>query len=241
MSTKLSPKAQSAHVFNNLTTGSLISIVKLFDDDCIAIFAKFDVKILKQNQVIITGLRDHTNGLCNIPLEPSSPAQQSLTRSHPRQANGILCYDTTKCQLAKHFHVVAFSPIKSNFITAINRFHFTSWLGLSASLISKQIPQSPFTVKGHLDQEQKNLGPLNFIKLSSTTSTPSKNSAPITFSLPSLTATTLPPNHTPTKQDDSWFSLHAGNNTFLSSITTTTTPSTPTFSKQASPEYQYSL
>ena len=58
-------------------------------------------KHLKHNQVIITGLRDRTNGLWNIPLEPRPPAQQSSTRSHPSQANAILSYDTTKPQHAK--------------------------------------------------------------------------------------------------------------------------------------------
>ena len=120
MSNKLSPKAQSARVFNNTTTGSLISMVQLCYDDCIAIFTKFEIKKLKHNQVIITRLRDRTNGLWNIPLEPSPPAQQSSTRSHPIQANSILCYDTTKRELDKYFHVAAFSPVKSTFITAIN-------------------------------------------------------------------------------------------------------------------------
>ena len=68
MSNKLSPKAQSPHVFNDITTGSLISMGQLCDDDCITIFTKFDVIVLKHNQVIITGLRDRTNGLWNIPL-----------------------------------------------------------------------------------------------------------------------------------------------------------------------------
>ena len=76
ISDKISSKAQSAHVFNYITTGPLISMGKLCDDNCIAIFNKFDAKILKHNQVIITGLRDHTNGLWNIPLEPRPPAQQ---------------------------------------------------------------------------------------------------------------------------------------------------------------------
>ena len=77
MSNKLYSKAQSAYVFNNTTTGSLISMGQLCDDYCITIFTKFDVKILKHNHVIITGLHDLTNGLCNTPMEPSPPAQQS--------------------------------------------------------------------------------------------------------------------------------------------------------------------
>ena len=74
---------------------------QLFGDDCIAIFTKFDLKVLKRNQVIITGLRDRTNGLWKIPLEPIPPAQQSSERSYPNQSNGILRHDTTKLKLSQ--------------------------------------------------------------------------------------------------------------------------------------------
>ena len=49
------------------------------------------------------------------------------------------------------------------------------------------------------------------------------------------------PNHTLTKQENSWSSLHVGINTFLYSTTTIPTPSTPTFSKPTSPGYHYNL
>ena len=101
ISNKRSPKAQSTHVFNDTTTGSLIYMGQLYIDNCINIFTKFDVIFLKHNQVIINGLRECTNGLWNIPLEHSNPAQQSSTRYHPHQSNVILCYDTTKYELAK--------------------------------------------------------------------------------------------------------------------------------------------
>ena len=63
MSNKLFPKAQSANIFNDIITGYLISMGQLCDDDCIAIFTKFDKNVLKHNQVIITNLRERTNGL----------------------------------------------------------------------------------------------------------------------------------------------------------------------------------
>ena len=115
------------------------------------------MKILKHNQVIITLLRDRTNGLWNIPLEPSPHAQQQSKRSYPNQENGILCHDITNRKLAQYFHAAAFRPVKSTLIASINNRHFASWHGLSISLISKHLLQSPFTVKGHLYQEQKNL------------------------------------------------------------------------------------
>ena len=152
LSSKLSPKAQSAHVFKYIATGSLISMDQFCDNDCVAIFTKYDVNILKHNQVIITGLQDRNNGLWNIPLGPCPPTQQSPTLSHPNQANGILRQDITKRKLAQYFHAEAFSPVKSTFLAAINNGHFNSWPGLSAGLVSKHLPQYPFTVKGHLDQ-----------------------------------------------------------------------------------------
>ena len=71
--------------------------------------------------------------------------------------------------------------------------------------------------------------------ISLTISTPSNNRDLTTSSLPSWTSTPRPPNHTPTKQDDSRSSLHVGTNTYLSSTTTTPTPSTPNFSRTNRP------
>ena len=116
---------------------------QLFDNNCVAIFTKFDVKILKNNRFIITGVRDRTNGLWNIPLDPYPPAQQSPKRSHPNQANGILRHEITKRGLAQYFHSAAFITGNSTFISAINNVHFTSWPGLSASLVSNIFPSIP--------------------------------------------------------------------------------------------------
>ena len=157
LSNKISTKAQSSHVFNDITTSYLISMGQLCDDNCVAIFTKFDMKILKDNQIIITGLRDRTNGLWNIPLDPNHPAQQSSRQSHQNQANGILRHDTTKRKISQYFHAASFNTVKSTFIAATNNDHFSSWTGLSAGLISKHLTQYYFTVKGHLDQEQNNL------------------------------------------------------------------------------------
>jgi len=81
----LTPPAQSAFVLENLKTGSLISLAQLCDDDCIAIFTNYDVKIVKDHKVIITGHRESSSsGLWSIPL--------TSTTDH-YQANGILRTD----------------------------------------------------------------------------------------------------------------------------------------------------
>ena len=157
LSNKLSSKAQSADIFNDIITGSLISMGQLCDDGYVAIFTKFDLKILKHNRAIFTGFRDRTGGLWNTPLELNPSAQKSSRRYLPNQANVILRHDTTKHKLSQYFHVSAFSPINSTFIAAINNSHLMSWPSLCAEVIYKHLTQSSFTVKVHIDQEQKNL------------------------------------------------------------------------------------
>ena len=87
LSSKLSSQAQSAFVLDNLQTGTLISLGKLCDDDCIAIFNKYEVRILKQDEVIITGQR-MLNGLWSIPITTTEPQLH--------QANGILRLDKSR-------------------------------------------------------------------------------------------------------------------------------------------------
>ena len=133
---------------------------------------------------------------------PAPPDQQSPKRSHPNQANGILRQDITKHEIYQYFHATTFSPVKSTFISAINNGHFTSWPGLSASLISKNLPQSTFTVKGHLDQEQKNIRSTRSHQDLRDDIHPNKNITPTTSSQQLSTPTLRPPDHTQTRQAD---------------------------------------
>jgi hypothetical protein len=64
----LSKQAQVGHIFDGLQ-GSLISIGQLCDD-CVALFSKYHVDIIKDGKIIIKGKRNTTNGLWNIPLAP---------------------------------------------------------------------------------------------------------------------------------------------------------------------------
>ena len=147
LSENLTSKAQSAFVLDNLKTGSLISLAQLCDDDCIAIFTNYDVNIVKNNQVIITGRRE-SSGLWSIPITPS-------TDHH--QANGILRTDKPKRELAEYIHATFGSPAPSTFLSAIQKNHLITVPGLDANLIGKHLPKSIATSLGHQDQEQKNL------------------------------------------------------------------------------------
>ena len=147
LSKKLSSTAQAAFVLDDLKTGTLISLAQLCDDDCIAIFNKYDVKIMKDNQVIIQGSR-MPNGLWSLPL---------LHESSAHQANGILRTDKPKQELAQYHHASLGSPAPSTVIQAIRKTHLTTFPGLTTNLISKHLPKSLSTVLGHQDQEAKHL------------------------------------------------------------------------------------
>jgi hypothetical protein len=130
LSDQLSTEATEAFSLDNLKTGSLVSLAKLCDDDCIAIFNKFDVKIVKNNHVIITGARLR-NGLWSIPIE-----------SVQHQANGILRTDKIKSELAIYHHATMGGPVPSTLLRAIRKAHLTTFPGLDTKLIAKHLPKS---------------------------------------------------------------------------------------------------
>ena len=145
LSPHLSATAQAALVLDDLQTGTLISPAQLCDDDCTALFSKYNVKIIKNNHVIIIGRR-MPNGLWSIPISPPS-----------QQANGILRLDKTKHDLALYHHATLGSPVTSTLLRAIRRGHLATFPGLTINLISKHLPASIATALGHQDQEAQNL------------------------------------------------------------------------------------
>ena len=157
LSSSLSPTAQKVIIFDNIQTGSLISLGQLCDDDCIGIFSRFHVKIMKDNKVIIEGRRTD-NGLWSIPLAPSNPPSNIPPPANTaHQASAIIRQDTTKKDLAQYYAASLFNPRPSTMRFAIRNNFLTTWPGLTIKLLSKHLPHSEASAKGHMDQEQKNL------------------------------------------------------------------------------------
>ena len=98
LSKKLTEKARVAFNFNNLKSGSLISIGKLCNDNCITIFSKYDVQIIRHNEILIKG-KMTDNGFWKISLSYNQP---TLVLNPPETAapkqveNGIIKVDSTK-------------------------------------------------------------------------------------------------------------------------------------------------
>ena len=155
---ELSTQAKVGHIFDSLKSGSLISIGQLCDDDCVALFTKFNVNIIKDGKIIIVGKRNDANGLWNIPLAPKAAPTVKTPNAQTKQlANGAIKNVKTKQDLAEFLHACAYSPEPSTLLRAIERGHFTSWPGLTSSLVTKHLPKSLATSKGHLRMEQQNI------------------------------------------------------------------------------------
>ena len=155
----LTEKARVAFSFDNLKRGSLISIGQLCDDDCIAIFTKYDVKIIRLNEILIRG-KQTDNGLWKIPLSNNQPTLVSI---HPEAAaekqveNWIIKWDTTKSELADYYAATLLNLVKSTLLRAICNNYLTSWPALTTRLISTHLSKRLTAVQGHMDHGFKNL------------------------------------------------------------------------------------
>ena len=153
----LSNKARTAHVFKGLTNSSLLSIGRLCDDGCIAIFDANDLKIYKKNILIMRGTRNFQDGLWDVSLNPHSPLLITNTQPIQQSINAIVRKDLTKMKLGEYLHKCAFSPCVSTFLKAIRLGYFQTWPGIESINFKNIMMNLAPTAKGHLDQERKNL------------------------------------------------------------------------------------
>ena len=90
-------------------------------------------------------------------MQKFQACSKRLTRDTTYLANNAFS-KATKIDLAIYYHRSAFCPVTSTFITAINNGNLSTWPGLTAELISKHLPKSLATEKGHAKLAQKTLG-----------------------------------------------------------------------------------
>ena len=76
---QLSASAKQAYVLPTLTNTSLLSIGQLCNDNCIATFTKEKMFIIKQGQLILTGMRNYTDGLWDVHCKQSSQQTHKYT------------------------------------------------------------------------------------------------------------------------------------------------------------------
>ena len=71
-------------------------------------------------------------------------------------SNSVHRLDKTNSELATYLHTAADCPTKSTFVSTINNGNFTTCPGLTAQLITNNLPLSIPTMKVHVKQEPHN-------------------------------------------------------------------------------------
>ena len=93
-------------------------------------------------------------------IVPSMPTLQACSTRFNKGTNYVVNNAftiATKPDLAMYYHHAAFSPVPTTFISAINKGNFSTWPGLTAELISKHLPKSLATEKGHNKLARQNV------------------------------------------------------------------------------------
>jgi hypothetical protein len=95
------------------------------------------------------GQRDHSTGLCTVPLDTNSTKKYKSINS---------VYEISKVYgTIQYLHAAAGSPVPSTFVKAIKAGNFTTWPTLTPEHVNKYLEKSEATVKGHLNQTRKNV------------------------------------------------------------------------------------
>ena len=160
---KLSSQEKHTEIFPNLHS-SLISIGKLCDDECIVNFYKHKVIVIKNKDIVIEGYRDPTNGLWWFPLHHPAQNNKQVNIMEPHLCNHSrpmaprhprAYHPTSQKNLAIFYRQILCCPTKRTLLQAIKDGSFSTWPGLTEKLISKYLPESEITAKGHLNQQKK--------------------------------------------------------------------------------------
>jgi hypothetical protein len=133
LSDKLSLQAQSAFVLNDLKTGTLISLAQLCDDDCVAIFSKYDVKLLKNNEIVIEG------SLLECPMDCGCfPSPPTFLPIKPTASSAPTNQSKSSLRI--------FMPLSAALLLPPScRGHLITIPGLTMNLILKHLPKSVAT------------------------------------------------------------------------------------------------
>ena len=153
----ISDRAKKAHLLEGITNSSLISIGQLCDDDCVAILDKQKIKIFKNDACILSGTRNTTDGLWDIPIPSPTSKQENTLFTSTHQANAIILKNQSKTELAQYLYGCCGSPVITTWKKAIKNGNFITWPGIDTISLDRDLPKSIASAKGHLDQERKNL------------------------------------------------------------------------------------
>ena len=145
----LPKNAREAHIIPGLANYSLVSVTKLCNAGCEVNFTKIGCTITHNGRAVLCASKCTKTGLWMIPITDSVPANEAPPDLMQELATSIV-ETSTKSELAQYLHQCLCSPPKSTLLAAIKNNQLSSFPCLTYELISKHLPPSTATDKGHL-------------------------------------------------------------------------------------------
>ena len=136
--------ARTAHIFPHLASGSLLSIGKLCDAGCTALFNKSKLFIFYKGKIIMQGSRQ-SNKLWTMDSKNNNQQQQQT-----RHSLNALIDTPTIAERIKFYHQSLWSPTLDTLSKAIKQGFLLTFPQFNMQQIKKYVPPTETTAKGHM-------------------------------------------------------------------------------------------
>jgi hypothetical protein len=148
--------ARTCHLFPQLKSGSLLSIGKLCDHGCEAIFTAKAVLVTRDGTTILQGTRSGPYGQWHVTLPTTSSPPQEMPPCPVAQAITPAPGHLLSDRIA-FYHAALFSPVLSTWCDAIDAGHFTTWPALTSAQVRKHFHWSIPMHLSHMHQTRANI------------------------------------------------------------------------------------
>lgn len=151
--------ARTAHIIPQLKQQSLLSVVKLCDAGCTVAFENDQCTIKYNNKIVLRGFKCPRTRLWLVPLNDNTKKHQIPIKASPRRYHNInnAYVFTSQEDTIKYLHQCFFSPTKATLLKSINNNQLLGVPGLTKESVTKHLPPSSATIKGHMHRIPKNV------------------------------------------------------------------------------------
>ncbi len=162
------PTVLTGHIMPDMTTASLLGIQILCKAGCKVVFDDRNCQVIFEDNIILTGYKDPISNLLSLPMLDSVPTWTSLDAQHqssirpcmidaPREVAVFLYHCTSKENNVKFMHQSLCNPPKLLLLTAICHGFLRGAPHHSTHAVTKYLPPSPATSKGHMKQPHQGI------------------------------------------------------------------------------------
>jgi hypothetical protein len=158
------PTVLASHILPDMTTASLFGIRILCKAGCTVVFKNDKCQVIFNKKGILTDYKNPTSNLWTLPILQNDKLRTAHVAKHhllpgpcmdstPQpmlHAMNFYFHHTTKENNVKFMHQSLCNPLKSSLLATIHRGFLRGVPHLTTKAVSKYLPPSPATSKGHI-------------------------------------------------------------------------------------------